>query len=214
MYHFIDENNCYNDIKIVDENEKINEMFCNKTNEQIVIFDFDKLQQFIDCFYENEFEKFFECDKNDFIIEFEHLNFNFCNSMKNYDKKIIENEFYKIKQKYKNFNNIECVFENNCCNISSYLNLYVIYCKNDCKNVFIDEYVIMYNINEFKIECDATKTFDSQNDALSYIFNYDHLFYNEHDYLCNNVNYFEINYIDDIINIEYFLNEIYYNIYN
>ena len=209
MYHFVDENNCYYKIKIVDENEKIDEMFCNKTNEQIVIFNFDALQQFIDCFYENEFQKFFDCDKNDFIIEFNDFNFKFCKKMKNYDKKRIEKKFYKIKSKYDDCNVIKCVFFNNCCHTSSYLHLHIIYCKNDCKNIFIDDYIIMYNVDKFKIKNDATRIFNFKNDALSYLFNYDHYFYNEHDYLCNNVEYHEINYIDDIITINYLLIEIY-----
>lgn len=67
----------------------------------------------------------------------------------------------------------------------------------------------MYNVDKFKIKHNATRTFNFKNDALSYLFNYDHYFYNEHDYLCNNVEYNEINYIDDIITINYLLIEIY-----
>lgn len=208
MYHIIDENK-YDKIKIIDENEKINETFFNKTNEQLVIFDFDALQQFIDCFHKNEFKNFFNCKKNDFIDEFYHFNFKFCKKMKNYDKKRIEKQFYKIKSKYDNCDVVKCVFENNCCHVSSFLNLYVIYCKNDCENVFVDEYIIIYNVDKFKIKHDATKTFKLQNDALSYVFNYDHYFCNEHDYLCENVEYFEIKYIDDIITINSLMIEIY-----
>lgn len=194
--------NKYEKIHFVNENELFNKTFVNKTHEQIEIFDFNNLQSFIDCFYENEFQNFFDENEFDFDDEYhtyyehnyddKYCDIEFLQIMQKYDKKRIENEFLKIKSKYENNNVIYCVFVNNAnYDYNELQKMYfdVFYQKNNDKNIYVDHYVIMYNIDEFVIECVEKRTFKYLYDALSYEFECDKN-------CCEKIEHFNVNYIN------------------